>query len=130
MDGNVAFFKVEAGSVQKILNVIGIEIHAVNLIPGVLQEPLTEKVANEAIDAEDEHLLFRCYLGSAADAGAELEAINKIMVTGHLVAAHIDAAISLAVVDTQDVLDAGNHQRVKGEDGSRHGLAAAALLYH
>ncbi len=129
VDGNVAFLEVKSWSVQKILNVIGIEVHTIDLIPAVLQEPLAEEVAYEAIDAEDEHLLFRCHLGSMAGAGAELDALNEIKVASHLSAAHIDTAISLAVVDTQDILAAGNHQRVKGEDGSWHGLAAAALFY-
>ena len=108
---------------------IGIEVHTIDLIPAVMQEPLAEEVTYEAIDTEDEHLLFRCHLGTAAGAGTELDALNEIKVAGHLSAAHIDTTISLAVVDTQDILAAGNHQRVKGENGSRHNLAASALFY-
>ncbi|GJQ24150.1 MAG: hypothetical protein HBSAPP01_19400 [Candidatus Brocadia sapporoensis] len=108
---------------------IGIEIHTVNLIPAVLQKPFAEEIAYKAINTEDEHPLFRYHFNAATGAGTELETLNEIKITCHLGAAHIDAAISLTVIDTQNILAAGNHQWIGGEYGSRNNIAAAALFY-
>ena len=53
------FVEVEVGPAEQVLDVVGVQVHAVDFVRAAPQQPLAEGVADEAVDAEDQHASSR-----------------------------------------------------------------------
>ena len=110
------------------------DIQAVDFVAVVTQQALGQVVADEAVDAQDQHAgAARSTTGFGA---AQHGTVHQAQLVGQLRAAQVQTVVvALACVDDQRVLTAGDAQRVDADDAARRqafvalGDFGACLLY-
>ena len=119
VDADVPFHEVEVGVTDETVHRAGADVEAIDLVAAILEQALGQVVADEAVDAEDQHPGQPRLAQGIARLGADLHSFDQPQFAGQLGAAHIESAFGLTGHYLQHPFTAGDAQRLLAQDGAR-----------